>query len=307
MALAYRAMPHTADVLCIGHACLDLALGLDDFPGADEKAVARMRAFSGGGPAATAACAIARLGGRACFAGRAGRDPAGDFVAREFARFGVCAHLVRTDDPTPVSAVFVRLGDGARTLANHRPPARLAAPDAPRGVQARVLLADGHEPEATLPLLGTAPLVLDAGSLHEGTRMLAPKADVLAASERFARELAGTDDPAEMLAALAELAPRACITFGAHGLVWAEAGRTGAMPAWRVDAVDTTGAGDVFHGALALALARGAGFVAALRYASAAAAIACTGFGARARLPREEEVQALMATGRLREEDAPCL
>ncbi len=300
-------MTHRADVLCIGHACLDLALGVMEIPGADEKAVAHARAFSGGGPAATAACAIARLGGRACFAGRVGRDPAGDLVVRDFARFGVCAHLVRTEDPTPVSAVFVRMRDGARTLVNHRPAARLAAADAPRGVQARVLLADGHEPEATLALLGTAPLVLDAGSLHEGTRRLAPKADVLAASERFAREFAGTDRPKDMLKALSETAPRVCITFGARGLVWAEEGRTGAMPAWRVEAVDTTGAGDVFHGALALALARGAGFVPALRYASAAAAIACTGFGARAHLPREEEVQALMQQGRLREEDAVCL
>ncbi len=298
---------HEAQVLAVGHVCVDLAFGVTALPGPDEKTRAERFAFGGGGPAATAACAIARLGGRVCFLGRVGRDPFGDFAAEDFARFGVCAHLVRTDAPTPISAAFVRITDGARTLVNHRPSVRLAAADAPRAVRARVLLADGHEPEATLPLLGTAPLVLDAGSLHEGTRLLAPKAQVLAASERFAREFAGTDKPKDMLKALADTAPRACITFGARGLIWAEEGRMGAMPAWRVDAVDTTGAGDVFHGALALALARGEGFVPALRYASAAAALACTGFGARAALPQEADVQALLASGSVREEDAICL
>lgn len=85
------------------------------------------------------------------------------------------------------------------------------------------------------------------------------------------------------------------VTCGASGLLWQRQGESGHLPACSVAAVDSTGAGDAFHGAFALALARGMAWEALLRFASAAGALACTRLGARAALPAEPEVRALLA------------
>ena len=153
------------------------------------------------------------------------------------------------------------------------------------------------------------PVVLDAGSVHKGTLELAPLCYYLAASEKFARDLSGEKDPARALGFLARIAPVAVITLGGAGLVWAAGRRcrvptqtlrrraeqeSGRIEAFPVDVVNTTGAGDIFHGAFALRIAGGEDLLGALRYASAAAALGCAKMGVRVAIPTKAEVESLI-------------
>lgn len=183
------------DVVCIGHAAFDIAMAVDHHPAADEKMQAAGMNLGGGGPAANAAVAISRLGGRAAFCGYLGRDIFGEAHATELAFYGVDARfLVRGDAPSPVSMIAAK-PDGRRSLINYKVDTPWLAADTmpPGDIEAGVLLLDGHEPLLSETWLDWAKkrqvlTLLDAGSVHQGTEYLASRVDVLAASERFARD-----------------------------------------------------------------------------------------------------------------------
>ena len=320
------------DVLCVGHASYDLVFQVDHHPGADEKCFAAGLVSCGGGPAANAAVTVARLGGTAAFAGYLGRDAFGAMHFEELVSEGVITDLVVRDQKaaarpaeagapgrgpatTPLSSIIVK-PDGKRTVVTYNGSTPLLEPgevDFNR-VRPRAILFDGHQPAISLPLAMKAmrqkiPAVLDAGSVHKGTTELAPLCGYLVASEKFARDLSKEKDAGKALEYLAKIAPVAVITLGESGLVWAAKRRSqdlaaprcgrpeqegGSMGAFSVDTVDTTGAGDIFHGAFALRIAAGDGLLSALRYASAAAALGCSKMGGRTGIPFRAEVESLL-------------
>lgn len=292
----------THDVLCVGHASYDLVFSVPRHPERDEKIFADAFLACGGGPAANAAVIVARLGLSAAFAGYLGEDLYGESHALEFAREGVDTRwLARGGNPTPLSAVLVK-PDGARALVNYKGDTRALAEDAIdfSAIQPKVVLFDGHEPLLSVPLAERAraegiATVLDAGSLHTGTRALMDRVDYLVASEKFAGQWLGSADAEDALARLAELAPAVVITLGERGLVWRRQGERGALPAFPVQAIDTTGAGDAFHGAFAAGLATGLPWKALLRYASAAGALCCQRAGARPGLAGQAEIREFLA------------
>jgi sugar/nucleoside kinase (ribokinase family) len=169
-------------------------------------------------------------------------------------------------------------------------------------MEPRVLLFDGHEPEASLEALTRFPgalSILDAGSWRDGTALLAGRVQYLVASERFAAQATGRNPGHE------ERAHRECVrdlrarfpsatvavTLGERGVAaLSETGfeHVAAFPATEV--VDTTGAGDIFHGAFAYALAVGMDFSRALRFSSAAAALSVCRLGGRGSIPALKEV-----------------
>lgn len=289
------------DVLCVGHASYDLIFSVAHHPCEDEKIFATDLMGCGGGPAANAAITVARLGLKAAFAGYLGKDVYGNAHLQEFINEGVNTHLIaRGPSPTPLSTILVK-PDGKRALINYKgntQPLPLGSLDFST-INPKVILFDGHEPEISLALAEVAraqgiPLVLDAGSLHKGTSILMDKVDYLACSEKFARQVAG-DDLQVALTHLAALSPNVIITLGEHGLIWQCGQRRGALPAFPVTAIDTTGAGDAFHGALAAAIARNMNWQDSLHYANAAGALCCTKIGARPGLPSKQEFDALFS------------
>lgn len=287
------------DVLCVGHASYDLVFSVPHHPAADEKTVADALLGCGGGPAANAAVAVAKLGYRAGFCGYLGNDVYGESHLRELQSYAVNTDwIVRGDAPTPLSAVLVK-PDGKRALINYKgdtaalPAASLDFAD----IRPKVILCDGHEPHLSLKLLAHAaasgvPSVLDAGSLHAGSQALMGKVDYLVCSEKFAVQHSGNVNDA--LTALAEIAPCVVITLGERGLVWRMGNEQSELAAPPVAAIDTTGAGDAFHGAFAAGLAAGLAWPELLRYASAAGALCCTRMGARPGLASREEQLALL-------------
>ena len=159
-----------------------------------------------------------------------------------------------------------------------------------------VILFDGHEPELSLSLMNDAhakgiKTVLDAGSLNKGTSRLFDKVDYLVCSEKFAYELTGASSPDRAIETLFSYSPSVVITLGKNGLIWKHAGGKGRIPSFSVDVVDSTGAGDVFHGAFAGCLAMGKEWLESLTYSSAAAALCCTRLGARTGIPEGCEVE----------------
>jgi sulfofructose kinase len=282
------------DVLCVGHASYDLVFAVPHHPGADEKIFADTLIACGGGPAANAAVAVARLGYRAAFAGYLGDDAYGELHGAELRRDGVSTDLVaRGSSPTPLSAVLVK-PDGRRALVNYKGETRPLPADAIdfSPIHPEVILFDGHEPNISVPLTARGiPTILDAGSLHAGTEALMFAVDYLVCSEKFARQWLDADDPARALAGLAERSPAVVITLGERGLMWKRDGESGALPACPVEAIDTTGAGDAFHGAFAAALAAGRDWQDTLRYASAVGALCCTCLGARPGLPNRDRLE----------------
>lgn len=290
-------MQRRVDVLCVGHAAYDLSFAVERHLGPDEKLFAGALISCGGGPAANAAVTVVRLGYTAAFAGHLGHDVHGQLHCAELASEGVdTGWVARSEMPTPVSAIIIK-PDGARALVCHKGATRPLPADAIdlANADATVLLFDGHEPLLSAALLNRpAPKVLDAGSLHAGTEALMFKVDYLVCSEKFAGQWLGTDDPARALQALAEQSPAVVITLGERGLIWRKAGETGQLPAFPIHPVDTTGAGDAFHGAFAAGLAAGMDWPELLRFASAAGAACCEVLGARPGLPGLAAVTAIL-------------
>ena len=296
------------DVLCVGLATCDLVYEVERHPGEDEKCFAESLLVCGGGPAANAAVSVARLGGVCAFAGYLGGDLFGRMHLEELESEGVITSLVVRGEKTaavstPVSSIIVKPG-GRRTVVTHRGATPDIGPEEVdfSSLRSRAILFDGHQPVLSVALAQKArerniATILDAGSVHAGTARLAGICTHLAASEKFARDFTGEKDPEKALLVLARIAPVAVVTLGGAGLVYCDSknlGRPARIPAFGVDAVDTTGAGDVFHGALALQTARGESLPLALKYASAAAALGCTKMGVRPAIPSAAEVEALL-------------
>jgi len=287
--------------LCIGHAALDILGVADGWPEPDVKTLLRSLERQGGGPAATAAVTIRRLGTPARFLGVVGDDDLGAWVLGDLrrekvdvsdvrVRRGKTSHLsVCVSDPLTGSRnVFWHPGD-APDLTPREVPRRLLD-----GVG--VVLCDGRHVEASLVLVDAArkrgiPTLLDGGSLRPETRRLLRRVDACIASLVFARALAGSEEPEEMLRALEAQGPSIVgVTLGARGAIARErGGPTIRVPALRVRVADTTGAGDAFHGAFAWGLLHRKPLRWTLRFASVVAGLKCRSVGGRRGLPALRE------------------
>jgi sulfofructose kinase len=291
------------DVLCVGATSFDFVFRVARHPGPDEKTAADAFVRCGGGPAANAAVMVSRMGLQAAFAGYLGRDIFGDLHLEELQTSGVSTELiVRGELPTPLSSIWVK-PSGERSLVNYRSGNAALSPAGTdfSAVHPEVILFDGHEPDLSPTLLDMArreniKTVLDAGSLNKGTAFLFDKVDYLVCAQQFAREFTGISAPDAAIEALISHARCVVMTLGEEGLIWKTKAGGGRIPAFPVAAVDSTGAGDVFHGAFAGCLALGRKWDETLRYASAAAALSCTRLGGRTGIPSAIEVAKFLET-----------
>jgi sulfofructose kinase len=300
-------MPH---ILCAGMAVLDEVFHVREFPLPDTKAEATEFFAVGGGNAANAAVAIARLGARVDFAGPiggpSGEDSIGDRVIKSLAAEGIgCGRCVRLAGVgTPVSVILLN-PRGERTIANYRDE-RLDAvtpTDADRLVSdIDVLLVDNRYPSFVTPICQAARrrglvVVIDADKATVETDPLFALGTHVIFSGDCLRRTTGIDDLAAGLTRMAQFTDAfLASTNGALPVLWREAEAIRVMPVFEIAAIDTLAAGDVFHGAFTLTLAEGSGIAEAMRFAAAAAGLKCTRFGGATGAPRRQEVEALLAT-----------
>ena len=311
-----RARAAQFDVVGIGQSSLDRVCLLDAPPLPGGKASLLGSQDLPGGQIATAMLACARLGLRAAYGGTVGDDAAADAVLAPLARAGVDLRGVKrvTGAPTRSATVLVAAQSGERTILGYRDPRLTLAPEdlEPRLIErAGCLLLDAVDPEASgfaadVARRAGVPVVLDADSAGPGLEKLLAKIDFPIVSRGLAEAMGGGRGPSAALAELCALGARlAVVTLGEYGALARYGERLIASPGFRVDARDTTGAGDVFHAAFAWGLLEGLGCEPILRTANAAAAMSCRALGAQGGLPTRSELMAFLREQRPRVWRAP--
>jgi len=296
------------DVLGLGCTAVDDILYVPAYPPADGKVEVRLRERHCGGLTATALVAAARLGARCAFAGTLGRDAESKFVLDVLDHEGInTRHVVTRDNAGPIHSVIV-VDEKRRTRnifyeAGNALGAHSRLPSKTVILSSHVLIVDrfgipGMIRAARIAKAAGIPVVADFESRHlpRFAELLA-LSDHLIVSEAFARVLTGARTPAAAVAKLFSHARSVVVvTCGAKGCWFLDASmkKPEHLPAFRVPAIDTTGCGDVFHGAYAAALACGAELTVRLRFASAAAAIKGTKHGGQAGVPTQAAVNAFL-------------
>lgn len=303
-------MPHPARVICVGHSAFDRVYRVSAWPSGSAKVRASGFRESGGGMAANAAAAIAQLGGAAHFWGPTGDDALADAMAAELSDFGVdVSGLHRVPGTHSSHSAILVDQNGERLIIGVRgavltADAQWLPLNALHGANA--MLADVRWPVGARRALEAArargvTTVLDADVAERAvlTELIA-MADYVIFSEPGLEAFAGARDVQALGKALGGYTRMVAVTRGAQGVEWVEAGRpmpVEHLPPPRISrAVDTTGAGDVFHGAFALGIAEGMTARHALRFANTAAALKCKREGARS-VPVRAEVERVLATG----------
>jgi sugar/nucleoside kinase (ribokinase family) len=291
-------------IVCAGMAVIDHVYRIAKFPAPGTKTRAEDFFSVLGGCAANAAVAIRRLGGHARvvspLGGPDGSDLTGDNVLAKLRRETVdVAHIARMSGvASSRSSIFID-AEGERTIVSYRDPGlERARPRDPAGAiaGADAVLADNRFPEFVLPIVRSA---VAKGSIVvlDGDRLIGLNDELLILPTHIVfsadglRATAQTEDLQAALRIVAgHTAALVAVTQGADDLLWVEGGSVQRLPAFRVNAVDTLGAGDVFHGAFVLALAEGRSVAAAMRFAAATAALKCTRMGGGGGAPRRGEV-----------------
>jgi len=289
-------------VVGIGQCAWDMLAIVDRFPEADTKKEALLWEEQGGGPVATALVALTRLGIDCRFHGVTGDDREGAAIEQSLIDEGVDVRgLVRRPKATSQTAfIAIDTSRGTRTIFWKRPSGEPLRPDEllPGFLAgAEFLLLDGLMKDISLVAAQEAgkagvPVMLDAGRVREGILQLARLSDFVVGSEEFARELGWKDDAASFHQVVKKLGfGITTITLGSRGSVTFAGDDVFSCPAFPVEVMDTTGAGDVFHGGYLYGLLQKWPLRETARFASAVAAMKCRKLGGRAGIPRLPEVQ----------------
>ncbi len=293
----------TPAILCSGIAVHDIVMRVKSFPEPGTKVHASDFIVTGGGCAANAAVAVARLGGDTRFAGPLGGDDdaiSNRIIADLLAEGIDCRGIERVDGGSASVSLILLDEQGEKTIATRRggqlgdrlpaDPQKLLA-----GVDA--VLVDNRFPEFVSAVCRAArkrdiPVVID---LDQRTGLddplLALGTHVIASSEASRGSTGLNDLGAALLRLRKHLDCFLAVTDGPNGVYWLEGNEVRHMPAFKVDAIDSLAAGDVFHGAFTLTLAEGRKPVDAMRFGSAAAALKCTRFGGASGAPSRAEVE----------------
>ncbi len=297
-----------ASILSVGALTMDTVYTMARLPDGPGKFLPLAAQEVISGMASNAATAIARLGGAVSLWAAVGDDGVGGRLVAAIAAEGVdCSQVERVAGATSAIATVMVDAAGERMIVAFYAEDLLANPRLPAAIgrgEFAAVLSDVRWPQAGEMALraGRAAgslTVLDADVAdRDVVERLAPLASHVVASAEGAAALLGPAAPRQLVRSLAaRFAGEAVVTAGAAGCYWFDraAGAVREVPALPVAAVDTTAAGDVFHGAFALALVEGRDMIAALSFAAAAAAIKCTRFGGRIGAPYRAELDALLA------------
>jgi ribokinase len=284
------------DVAGLGQCSLDYIAKAGKYPPPDSKCEVSGMVVHGGGPVATALVALARWGARCHFTGVIGDDIFGVMIEESLHSEGVDASglMKRKNCASQFAFIVAEPGIGRRTVFWRRPT---GAPPSPDEIdyeaigRSRIFHTDGLFPEAALAASRHAKsegvqVVVDAGTLREGMLDLARESDYFIVSETFSRALVGGDTPLLACEELMALGPRfAAVTLGDRGYAAMAGGKIIERPAHAVEAVDTTGCGDVFHAGFIYGLLQGWEDEKSLDFAAWAAARVSLELGGRDGIP----------------------
>jgi sulfofructose kinase len=296
------------DVVGVGVNAVDTLIRLPRFPASDSKMEFSESAVMPGGQVASAMIACQKWGLSTRYVGKIGDDEYGDLHRDEFARAGVAAHLIRAADCASQSSfILVDQSTGERTVLWKRDARVALRPEDLRRewiTNARALLVDGHDTEAAACAAQWAreagvPVTADLDNLYPGVEALLENVDSMVSSKEFPERLTGEKDLLKSLPLIQRKFKNhiAAATLGRDGVLAWDGSSFTYTPAYKVDAVDTTGAGDIFHAAFIHAQLEGLQLEEQLAFSCAAAGLNSTGSGARGNIASLEEIRKLMREG----------
>lgn len=292
-------------VLGVGHCTLDFIGVVERFVEPDFKKEFTQFSTQGGGSAATAMVALSRWGVETGFVGKVGSDQRGDEIERTLSEEGVDTRgMVHQDGAiSQMSFIVVESATGRKTTYTTGGNVQALQPvevDLSMLDDASVLLCDSTHSEVELAFMKAAKergvtVVLDASEMSGNIRECVAHADYLVTSERFASQFAGIGELESLCHALLERGPRvAIVTLGNEGSVAMSADERQLLrePAFEnVRVFDTTGAGDVYHGAIIYGILQQWPLARIVRFANVAAAMSCEGIGGRSAIPPIHEIE----------------
>ena len=300
------------DVVGVGLNATDTLILLPKFPAYAGKVPFAGELLSPGGQVASAMVACASLGMRVKYIGTVGDDERGRVQMESLLDSGInLEHVqVRTNCPNQTAYILIDNTTGERTVLWSRPECLRLDPDEITDemiLSGSLLHIDGHDTPAVAKAASIAkrngiPVTVDVDTIYHGFDRVLPNVDYLIASSEFPVQWTNERDPFKALELIQnEYGMKvAAMTLGAHGALARVDGRFVYSPAFVVNCVDTTGAGDVFHGAFCYAVLRGLPMREALDISNAMAALNCTAIGARGGIKRLEDATALIARGERR-------
>jgi sulfofructose kinase len=294
------------DVVGVGLNATDTMLLVPHFPAYGGKVPFSKELLSPGGQVASAMVTCAKLGLRAKYIGTVGDDERGEIQMQSLLGSGVdLTHVQRrVNCPNQSAYIIIDQSTGERTVFWNRPDCLAISPDQIDASQitcARMLHIDGHDTRAVehaarLARENGIPVTVDVDTIYPGFDRVLPLVDYLIASSEFPGRWTRIDDPRKALEALQrEYGMRvAAMTLGAHGALALADGKFHYSPGYVVHCVDTTGAGDVFHGAFCYAILDRMPLPDALDFSNALAALNCTALGARGGIAGAQAARDLM-------------
>jgi sulfofructose kinase len=294
------------DCMGLGVNAVDYLCIVKPYPKLDDKVDAVKCSIQGGGPVPTAMATLAKLGANVCYAGKVGADLEGKFVKAQLNKEGVDTRFVFEERKIKTARAFIWVdkSTGKRTvvLDRHKND-RLNENDLKftGSVSTRFLHLDAREIDININIARWAKkqgaeVCLDVGSLRKGVDKVFPYVDHLIVSRGFAFGYTGKSDPAAACRKLLESRFKTVVvTIGEDGCICASDKEIFHSPGFKVKVIDTTGAGDVFHGAFIFGLLKKWSPKRVARFANACAALKCRKLGGRAGIPRLKEVSDFMA------------
>jgi sulfofructose kinase len=307
VAVAIMTLSLQLDVVGVGLNATDTFIPVAHYPARGSKVEFRSTQVLPGGQVATAMIACQGWGLRARYVGKVGDDSAAELHRSEFARLGVEAHLIAAPG-CPSQQAFILVDDGGeRTVLWKRDDRLTLRPEELQQdwiVNARALHVDGHDTAAATTAAGWArdagvPVIADVDDLYPGVEILLKNVDYLITSRDIPGRLTQESDLRKSLLALKERfgSRLTAATLGEEGVLAWDGKNFRYAPAFRVETVDTTGAGDIFHAGFIYGLLQAWPLQRQLDFASAAAALNCTALGARGGIQPVEAIEHLIATG----------
>lgn len=298
-------MTKRIDVVGLGYCTLDYLTLVNQYPEIDTKEEVIDFLEDGGGPTATALVTLARFGIPTSFIGKAGDDARGKLIVRQLRQEGVdlSNFIVEKNKVSPLSLIVIDKNSGKRTIIYTKGNVSKIQPaEVARDVlrRARILHIDGHQIEASVAACKRArelnvKVVFDAGSIRPGMEELLMLSDYVLASRTFALAFTRAktiEDAAEKL--FSTTANTVVVTNGEQGGFCISNRSRFHYPAYQVETVDTTGAGDVFHGAFDYGLLQEWPLEKTIRFASIVAGLKCRKMGGRNGIPDLQDVMALL-------------
>lgn len=288
--------------ICIGQAAYDITLPIDHFPIENKKTRSQDKIECSGGSACNCAYLLAKWGIDTYFAGVVGDDYYGNKIEQELKSIGINTKYLEKskESETTSSYILNNTTNGSRTIVTHRPhEMRLELQDIDEKFD--VILLDGYEKEFASKVISANPnaiKIIDAGSLKEATIELSKMADYVVCSKDFAEDYTRRKVDFNDLTSLVviynilkkDFQGKIVITLEDKGCFVYDDGYK-LMPTLKRKALDTTGAGDIFHGAFTYGVANGFDMIKTLKYANIAGALSVTRIGGQYSIPTLSEVE----------------